>query len=340
MLKYLPILIFLAVVGFLMYFLLGFTRNEYADDVYRLEAFFEATGGIRRNAPVTLSGVQVGIVEKLELSQERRGIVATLAIDSAISIPNDSRLRIAEKGMLGELYLEFEYGSSRTAYKPGEELQGLPPVSLNEFMGSAGDMMESLGKEFFRLSKNMNAILEKRETKEGVQQFLAELPLLVDDVRKTIAQNGNTLGMTVVEVSELSKSLKNMVDQINQDLGGDREDQENKTRKLTELLDSGSEMLAEAQLFLREARQSVSHLNSQSGTAGKLLKDEALYNNMNSAILSAIELIDMISDNPSSLIFGKKKSFEVDEDSRRAKSNRNPVIENLVIPDKKTGVSN
>ena len=51
----------------------------------------------------------------------------TLNIDEGIVIPKNSELKIAEKGMLGEMYLSFSYGDSADSYKPGEMVEGNPP---------------------------------------------------------------------------------------------------------------------------------------------------------------------------------------------------------------------
>lgn len=88
-------------------------------DGYPLYAAFQRSDGLIEGAPVRLAGIDVGVVQGLELKggfQSR----ATLLINTGIEVPADSAAVIHTDGLFGGKYVELEPGGAEDPLKAGD----------------------------------------------------------------------------------------------------------------------------------------------------------------------------------------------------------------------------
>ena len=99
--------------------------DEYAgDEGYRVTARFEDVAGLKVRSQVTMSGVNIGRVERIEFDNERLDAVVTLRVNSRFNrIPDDSDASILTAGLLGSKYVGIGAGGSDTWLTDGSELQ-------------------------------------------------------------------------------------------------------------------------------------------------------------------------------------------------------------------------
>jgi phospholipid/cholesterol/gamma-HCH transport system substrate-binding protein len=99
--------------------------DEYAgDEGYRVTARFEDVAGLKVRSQVTMSGVNIGRVERIEFDNERLDAVVTLRVNSRFNrIPDDSDASILTAGLLGSKYVGIGAGGSDTWLTEGSELQ-------------------------------------------------------------------------------------------------------------------------------------------------------------------------------------------------------------------------
>ena len=91
---------------------------------YNVQARFDNIGGIKVKAPVTMAGVKVGRVTKVEFDKETFEAVATLNIEKKYDqIPDDTFAKIFTAGLLGEQYIGLDAGGSDIYLEEGSSLQ-------------------------------------------------------------------------------------------------------------------------------------------------------------------------------------------------------------------------
>lgn len=93
---------------------------------YRFQVPFDEATQLAQESDVRISGVSVGKVKRIELTDGGQA-EATIEMDSAYApIPADSRATLRQKTLLGETYVELTPGSEDAGSLPeGEELSGL-----------------------------------------------------------------------------------------------------------------------------------------------------------------------------------------------------------------------
>jgi len=96
----------------------------FRSDTYRLKAQFENVGGLKPGAPVTMSGVTIGRVEKIIYDMNLFKAVVTLRIDGHYNrIPNDSDASILTSGLLGGQYIGVSPGGSEDVFRNGDRIE-------------------------------------------------------------------------------------------------------------------------------------------------------------------------------------------------------------------------
>ena len=91
---------------------------------YRLLASFEQVGGLKPGAPVSMSGVTIGHVERIEYDFTEYKARVTMRIDPSYNrIPDDSDAGIYTAGLLGGQYIGIGPGGSETYLADGDQMQ-------------------------------------------------------------------------------------------------------------------------------------------------------------------------------------------------------------------------
>ena len=126
---------------------------------YEIKVIFKSVAGLEEMAPVRLSGVGVGRVEKINLIQEPTvRVEVILWVKEGTIVRENSRFNIATIGLLGEKYIIIIPGSADSPVaKPGTTFIGCEPIILSE-----EEQKELIRKLFLTLkTKEMKKTLEE-----------------------------------------------------------------------------------------------------------------------------------------------------------------------------------
>jgi phospholipid/cholesterol/gamma-HCH transport system substrate-binding protein len=94
-----------------------------AKEVYNISARFDNVGSLKPRAPVSMAGVTIGRVQKIEFDPELLDAVVTMAIDARYNqIPDDSDASVLTAGLLGSQYIGLQPGGSETFLENGSEV--------------------------------------------------------------------------------------------------------------------------------------------------------------------------------------------------------------------------
>ncbi len=94
-----------------------------AKEVYTVQARFDNVGSLKPRAPVSMSGVTIGRVTKIEFDPDVLNAVVTMSIDKRYDrIPDDSDASILTAGLLGSQYVGLQAGGSDFYLEDGSEV--------------------------------------------------------------------------------------------------------------------------------------------------------------------------------------------------------------------------
>ena len=135
-----------AAIGFLV-FAFGATGLSSGSATYALKASFRSVEGITAGSDVRLAGVKIGSITALTLSPQTFYADVSLAINSAISLPQDSSILISSEGLLGGNFVEIQPGGAIETLSAGDEIEdtqgAVSLISLlMKFVSSSGNTPE------------------------------------------------------------------------------------------------------------------------------------------------------------------------------------------------------
>lgn len=120
-------------------FVLG-SREKIFEETFRLHTYFDDVAGLRTGAPVRLSGIDIGIVEAINLPAQPGGRVeVVLRLDKDVQplIKKDALAVIQTEGLVGDKILAITGGSIDTTHvAPYDTIQSRSPIALGAILES------------------------------------------------------------------------------------------------------------------------------------------------------------------------------------------------------------
>ena len=103
---------------------------------YTLKSQFHFTAGVKKHAPVRLSGVDVGEVKDIHLIYAEDTLIELeFWFRDDVKIRKDAHAYVTTLGLMGEKYIEIKVGTGAAEYaKPGDLITGDDPVRLEDLM--------------------------------------------------------------------------------------------------------------------------------------------------------------------------------------------------------------
>lgn len=97
-----------------------YTGNE----GYDITARFEDVSGLKVRSPVTMSGVRIGRVKRIEFDDKALQAVVVMEIEKRHNLlPKDTSASIYTAGLLGEKYVGLEAGGDQNNLVQGDEIK-------------------------------------------------------------------------------------------------------------------------------------------------------------------------------------------------------------------------
>ena len=289
---------------------LGFNYLKGIDFLSRSNRYYvlyEDVGGLTKSNPIKISGFSVGKVSNITLLQNEGNIVLVeMDIEDNI-ILGDSAVARLDADLLGSVSIVIGVGDVSRPLQPGDTLLARVNPGLAELFKES---TEPLKNNLPILISNLNDLLEDLHgTGNKLKEALASFTTTSNTLNNTLNENRDTLQATINQFKAMAVNLNNTITEVQPVLAS-----------FGTLADSLSNLelhatLDKLDLLLEETTSTVTALGSEEGTLGKLMHDDALYNNLNQAMLDLDTLLVHIEQNPKHF-FGplgqKRKKIEKD----------------------------
>ena len=266
-------------------------------------AYFPHSGGLKTGTQITVNGVKIGSVEAVDLEEKTARIKITMECSENFTFSKNS---VAElyNSLLGGAGLQIipAFDDAPIAVS-GDELKS----HIQE------DMLASVTSSLKPTQEKLTHLLVQADTTlTSVNKILDTKT--TEDLKKAITELSNTMQ----HLNQASVSLNAMLSANQASLWNTLQNADKITTDLSKV--SGELSAAELNKVIADAQTTLSNLNtllsdisSGKGTIGKLMKDEALYKDLDN---SAKELELLLQDfrlNPKRYVhfslFGKKATI-------------------------------
>ncbi len=137
---------------------------------YTVRSQFHFTSGVKKHAPVRLSGVDVGEVKDIRLHYGAdTSIELLLWFKEGVKIRLDSKAYVTTLGMMGEKYIEIKAGTAASEYaKEGDLIPSEDPIRLEDLMALGTKLAEDVdktAKDISRLANRLDETVADNRTK-------------------------------------------------------------------------------------------------------------------------------------------------------------------------------
>ena len=250
-------------------------------------------------SPVTINGNIVGKIEDISYNYETGKTRVAFTVNQSLKIPEDSKIRMYEVGLMGGNGISIIEGQSSELAKPGDVLQ-----SEVEF-----GLITNLSKNFSGLSSNIDTTVQSADT-----LLMSLNNLVIDDSDKGLKNAIAELNATIVSFKNLSTSFNSLIAKNDEKLTSVITNFDSISGNLavisSDLKDvKFSETVAELDKTLASMNTIMANIENGKGSVGKLLNDEKLYANLEGASKQLEQLLQDMKLNPKRYVhfslFGK-----------------------------------
>jgi phospholipid/cholesterol/gamma-HCH transport system substrate-binding protein len=302
------IAIVLLVLGF--NFLKGKTFFSKSHTLY---AKYTNVQGLAASNPVVINGLQVGNVYSITTDKNMREILVNINMTKDVNIPTNS-IAIIKPSLLGVTSVEIHLGDAkafipRDGYIVTEATAGI----FNDVLSKVDPVLYQVTKAVSSIDSvlmSVNRILDP-EAKNSLHSTLFNLDKTTGNL---IGASASLTKLLDTQTGALAGTLKNLnsftanLDRNNGKIDNTLTNLDKTATNLSQL--DLQKTLNTLNATIGDLKATVGKLNSTSGTAGLLLNDTKLYNNLTATANKVNLLIDDLKTNPkryvSISIFGKK----------------------------------
>lgn len=259
-------LVVLSAIALLIIGLLWFNRVDIGRKSYLVNVAFGDAGGLRNGDPVTVSGFDKGKVKSIKLNRDKPGVIAVLMVDHDVVLKKDAQFWLSDASLMGDKRIAVYPGSSTQPFDASQTVEGNRSPGLMETMVQMG----SLANEAAQLIGKMKNDLATPENIKNISSALKNLDQASQQLSLMASQNRAAITETVKDVNKLISPNK-------------------------EKLDSTIQYLARASAKMDSI---AGKINSGQGTAGQLVNNKELYEQLNKTNKDLQALIADIKANP------------------------------------------
>ena len=279
-------------------------------------AVYDDVTGLIESNPVSLSGVNIGQVNRISFMPDGSGrILVENIIRRDVIIPDNSISILTGMSLTGTREIIISLGDSPNLISDGDTLKSSQQASLQDEVSQLVAPIKQRADELFMQVDSVMIVFQaifNEQTRrnivssfESIQNTLNNLEQTTETLDRTIDEESTRLSTILYNAESISTNLKNNNELIS-----------NVIQNFSSISDSIA--AANLQQTLLSTEQSLASLNEilekvnkGEGSLGLLVNDEELYNNMQLSSKQLEMLLEDIRKNPGSYInisvFGGRK---------------------------------
>lgn len=299
------------VIASMLLFIWGYSFLQGRDLLNSYRMFYvqyENVEGLSTSAPVTINGLIVGRIMKINLIPTNGKLQVEIQVKTDFPISKSSTIDIYEPGLIGGKQIQIVpnlqdpiMAESGDFFK-GRNVPGLTSL-VGEKLTPLQEKIERVAEDTDILLKNLNDILDSK-SKANLRESIAKLNNLMSEFEKT------------------SKSVNEIINKNQSNITGSLANLKKTTANFSKLSDTlANAKIGQALKNFEHSMKGVdkivtnfdkisTDLQKGKGTMGKLLNDDQLYKNLNTTSTELELLLQDLRLNPTRYInvslFGKK----------------------------------
>jgi phospholipid/cholesterol/gamma-HCH transport system substrate-binding protein len=312
--------IVLLVVG--INFLKGYSLLGGDDTFY---AYFPNSGQVMVSGNVTLNGVIIGKIldiQNVPTNPENRRVKIKFSVsESGIDLPKGTIIELGSLDLLTKgLIVNYPDHLKSGYYRPGDEIPGKMSADMfsqvKQYADPISQKLQSLILHIDGMVNSLSGVFDENGSSD-ITASIKELRITIKkigdlstEIQGFVGQEKAQFSKIMNHVESITSNLKKSSDEVSAIIGN--------TKKISDDLVTADfkGTILEAQTTLKKFNFMLEDVNKGSGTLGKLIHDEKLYNELVETNNELQELVDDLQAHPEryvhlSVIGGKSKGLQL-----------------------------
>jgi len=262
------------VIASILLFIWGYSflkGKELFTNYTTLYAQYDNVEDLSSSAPVTLNGLGIGKVSKITIDEVTGKLLVELQLKTDFPISKTSTATLYSPSLIAGKQIKIVPNmADKNLAEDGQTLTSAVELGLTE---SLGGKIEPIQQKLDKMLVNIDVLVTglnntlDKQTQDNLKKTIAELSQTMEQFHRAsgslnsiLDTNKGQINSAVTNINKMSGNFNKISDSLNKaDLG-------KTVRNLNKTLAKVDGLMA--------------NLNSGKGTAGKLLNDDALYNNL------------------------------------------------------------
>ena len=245
----------------------------------RSYAEFDNLDGLVVSNNVVVRGYKVGQVTEITYDFTlEHPFVVTILVDDAIRLPLGSTMLLRDDGLMGGKVIDIIYGNQTELHAVGDTVPSDVAPGLMAVVGQLVPRLEGTISHVDSVLESVNSLVASPEIKnslKSVERITADLQVSSAQLKRVM---NTQLPGIMSDINTVTGDLKKVSGDLRQ-------------IEFAELFARIDHTVNNLQVFSEK-------LNSSEGTIGKLMNDNALYDNLNTTVGSVNELVVDLKANP------------------------------------------
>jgi phospholipid/cholesterol/gamma-HCH transport system substrate-binding protein len=258
---------------------------------YALKVFYRNVNGLKDGDVVTVAGLAIGRVESM--SMIGRAIGVNLSIQTKVHLPKDSKAILKSETIMGGKFIEIAPGTDTLMLANGDSLAGLYEADLSELTAT----LSPISSNVLGILENVNSTFDE-PTRKRIQKIVFDLEVSSTQLSEVIRAGGKSADASFAEVSAFSRDLSRFARTLDTIAAAERWNIDTSVTSFAQW----SRNMDRVSLKLETATESLNgvlgRIQHGEGTLGKLVKDDRLYDHMDSLSMNLNLLVKDLRENP------------------------------------------
>ena len=290
--KELKIGIFVVVVLTASFFMINYLRGEdIFNREYKVTGKYENVEGLVPSAPVFIKGFKAGKVTEVNYMTEEGEFEVVCSVSSAFPVPSDSKMVIYAVDLMGGKGVKIALGEAEESAEDGAQLETAFEAGLVDELGaSIKPLLAKVGNTLDSLSvlvSGVNTMLSEENVRriEGTLANVEKTMASVKGIAATINGKSAELEAFMDNLSAFSGKLEGLAEKVDTTITG-----------FNGVVDQLNE--SDIKGLVSSFKELVENINDPDGSINRLMKDDSVYNSVDSLLNDVNILVKKIQENP------------------------------------------
>jgi len=262
---------------------------------------YEKIEGLLESSAVTINGYQVGQVSEIRLMDDYSGrLFVTLSLQGDYKIAKGTTAKIVSSDIMGTRAIKLEIVHSGEYYQPNDTIPGATEGDLKEQVSMQVLPLKQKAEELIASLDSALTVVTyvfNKETRDNLKQSFENINQTVANIESASAELDKIMGSGKIN------SIVTNLDSITMTINQNTDEITNMIKNFSALSDSLSKLnvspiFAEISSSVAGINKIIQKLNTTDSSAGLLINDPVLYQNLNNLSASLDLLLKDVRNNP------------------------------------------